>query len=59
MDTTRFTRRIAALALVATACAVTGCDKAAPPAQQINPDRSGTQGDMSTGNNKLPPDSRP
>jgi hypothetical protein len=59
MDTTRFTRRIAALALVATAFAVTGCDKVAAPAQQINPDRSDTQGDISTGNNKLPPDSRP
>ena len=59
MDTTCLTRRIAALTLVATAFAVTGCDKVGPPAQQINPERSDTQNDISTGDNKLPPDARP
>ena len=57
MDTTRVTRRIAALSLVATAFAVTGCDRVAAPAQQIN--RPDTQGHVATGDHKLPPDSRP
>ena len=58
MDTTRVTRRIAALSLLATAFAVTGCDRVAAPAQQINVDRSDTS-QPATGDHKLPPDARP
>lgn len=58
MNTTRVTRRIAALSLVVAAVAVTGCDRVAPPAQQINLDRSDTS-QPATGDHKLPPDARP
>jgi len=57
MNANRMSRQIAALSLIVTAFAVTGCDRVAAPAQQIS--RPDTQGHVATGDHKLPPDARP
>ena len=57
MNANRISRQIAALSLIVTAFAVTGCDRVAAPAQQIS--RPDTQGHVATGDHKLPPDARP